>query len=784
MKINIPKISYYYFNPFHQDLPEKTRILRLVGVIAAAIFSAGIIPAILAIFYSKKFVDLTHQDQKESNGVKEVFEKQVINPNTLQTANKSTDVETQTNTQSNLKSRIINLLKADSHLAENFVDDIFELIENEASNISKAFEDFSNKYEKHIQKINDEGGWELLKSKLNLEMGEPYNDSISFKDFRDEVNQFVVKQVNDILSLMGIGKVSMIILGTPGWNSDVDIGFRSQNNKHSLTTEEMVMAKILCELATMQILGKFPGPGLDTEWYVDLNFLADNLQTDEAKRDFYTIDFIMSVVQAFKSLSEGAWANYCERELLLAKNETERELLTKIFDFIELISKERKKAAQKQTISEEQLTKCITNGAGRNTLKLRKNSIGRFLKKKNTIKLREVFENIQDDNGEKKYNGQLLSNYSYLLDLAKQCSLIEKTIHEISLNEDPDNVKLDNLRLEHDILFSLVNASQPESMYSHSGINSTLFGKRGQKYQRILEQKVKEFGKSCKDENGPLSEDKVNVFRDQLEETIQEMLKEAPELNASQLLVAIAEQLAQYQHVLEKNDDIIEASKYLLRIAEGLNEALEIAKKNNVEIEESLLRKVNKLNRLATRLEKCKRKFAINDYVARSLLLNELGKSVEFKKEELENELKIIFREYDQKFRGRLYKKSEKLSYLANEFKNKFNIKITQNKSKIITGNKRPVNDEIFQILQAFVGYSRQKDKHENLRQYHGENSNNMTRKHHQNLINEVKDGVHNLCIEVRHFMRNSELAYGLSEKAVDFFVSVPNSYSESVQNL
>lgn len=777
--MEIQEISYNYFHPLKSELPKMTQAIRLIAVIASAILSLGICPLVLAMFYDKKYCDITGQASPQATKTQNIFESRIGSGS--QDTGKLNDtpplnipsLNTIFEPPKQYREELQDLLMQKWHCARDLSEALFGSVEAKKPAIKKNLDDFSERYCVHIAKIQEVGGWEPLKEELGLAMADPYAGGDSFEEFRNQVNQLVVEQVNLILPLLNIKPIKMAIFGTPGWNSDVDIGMRPADEKAPLTTEQMVICKILCELTTVKVLGKFPGKGIDTEWYVDLMFKANSLQTVSAEKTFYTIDFIMAIVQAFKSLSDEEWEKFTDEELKMARDDDERELLTDIFEAIEENSKEREKEAQKTFITYHRVKELAGEGVEEKAVLTRKKSLKRLLKGASTLKLKELTSGIPDEKGEKKYNAQLLSDYPYLLRLGQECTKVEKKIQQCERSGNPDVHELERLYIEHDILFAVLNATQPESLYTLSGINSTLFGSGGQKYQRALEQKIKEHGQVYKDRKQrrklkKTKKDWAELTRGNLQRDLDKMLETAHKSSIDQLTVATTERWAQFMHVYEHDKDIVAASKYLLRVAEGLQETLDLAKQS-IEIDEELQKQVRKLHRFARRLEKCKRKFAINDFAARHLIMARIEDVSD--PGAAKSKLKEIFVEYRHTFDGKVYKKSEKLSYLTQELEKAFKIRVASNKRKIITGQKIPKDSELLGILQAFVGYSRK--KHSELEGYH-EKALQMTHDHYESLKELAVSTGHKLCIEVRHFVQGKGLSHDLSDEALEMFMDVP----------
>lgn len=511
----------------------------------------------------------------------------------------------------------------------------------------------------HAEKIAplSKRGWDTLKKEKKEKMV-----AEGYEAFRNQVNIFINQIINKTLPLFELPEFEMAVFGTPGWNSDVDIGMRSQEGK-KLTTGDMVFIKILCDLFTYEIFGGLPGYSLDTEWYIDLRFLSGEVKGTSYKDHFFILEYLMGALQAKEGLSQSLnWHDYKKEELKAESIFVQKNVKQSVFKAIE--------GWNDQLVKETAAQKVLENSSG----------------------------------PQAHSQAKIVSQWGKLLSLGQTCTNLEKKIDlleaELAFEKRSPQLKnaYDQLVLAHDLFYSMINSRQPEGTFCWGELQTTLFSAYGQKPQRELEKQAKIFHDSCKGRS----------FNVQTIEVLRKVSLPQPakKPKLSQLAVAATERLSLFYHAKE-HGTLIEASKYLLRVAEANFYLIE----GSYQIPPEKKAKAAEYVEIARALERCKRKQTLNPIVAKYLLHKRLQDLYsEGEASEIGDALEACFTAFDAfKEEKKICLKSEVVHFLTSKLALGGWIQSREIENKMETGKLAPTDHEIYLILRAFAGYKKEK---------------------------------------------------------------------------
>lgn len=476
---------------------------------------------------------------------------------------------------------------------KELADEVLQLLCKENEALEKEIQIIRQKHPAKMRLI-EQYGWNGLKEKFGKDLEDkncdPDRNDVSFTAFRDEINNAVLRLLNQVAPSLNIGPIRVDIFGTQGYNSDKDITMRSAG-KPPLTTGDMVLMKCIADLLTVQILGHLPGIALDTEWYVDLKFFGSSVVSQEAKSDIQTLNLMLAIMQSRECFKEDlvGYQNYKDTEL--------------------------KYSSEPLKILKEELF----------------NQVEKFYSSIN--KQVELCRESQDkDNQEwNLYNARLLSQYSRLLLLGERCGALERRIENC---QDLNSQLLDDLKVHHDLLYGIINSRQPEGTMSDPELKVTLFSFIGQKPQREKEKIISHSEFLLKENKifeGELSPRKLFQGYQIIKECEDSPISRKS-ISRGDLIISGQERCSQFSHMILSNG-VISAGKYFLRVLESCYYALQKCQENpgklNVEalkqLEEMFV-KSQDLYSKALHFEQCKRGKKLNRIAFEQMILDVLKK--------------------------------------------------------------------------------------------------------------------------------------------------------------
>lgn len=629
---------------------------------------------------------------------------------------------------------------------------IWKKITQNNSCIKEKIDVFSKKHKEKIELIKSKS-WNQLKQELNIEMARK-KDPESMEEFRELANALVNEIVSEACKDLGLPEVGWTSCGTAGFNSDVDTAMYSKGGL-KLTQEEAYTIKFLRDTAHCFVFGGLSGIQLDTESYTPhpaLNDTAKLLAFSETQQQFTTTEYAMVLMQAKRGFQgdEKKWNEFCNRELNSILDPNQRETVSKILKEIENWDESMERDVLKEILKNFQ-----HNHSEEFPLEIDQMSLDEIKTHSNSIMQQDPFA----------YKRASLNCRVPLMmriaektgNLESKMQGLEKKLHQSNHSSEGEisnmalTLEIDKLLIEIDILSKLLNCLQDEGTFSQSEGNVTLFREKGQIDAGNMAKSPKKFKQEvslleANLENPPSPSD-LSYTREQI---VEKREKRAPP-TAKELTLASMEEQQQFNHILsdglsraanqatsslsnrEAGTAVINAGKYCLRTMQNKIRAMEKVKEEfNQEqkpLPESFLILFEEMKRAeytALQLEQCKRKFRLNQESSTSLLAKAIlstakHTSSSINKKDLERDLSSIIRKLNpgEDLSEETLLKREKMNKILDDLDQRGYIDEISTtppvQAAVIAQKQIPKNERIHRILEAAIGYSRVKEKHNSL---------------------------------------------------------------------
>lgn len=640
---------------------------------------------------------------------------------------------------------------------------VWERILSRRPDLRVRIEQFQKRHADKLE-VLQRFSWKALKSNPQI-LGGKYTgvnmtrkldeDNLSMEEFRGVANEFIASLVEVAGEEMDLPDISWSASGTPGYNSDVDTAILPKGC--DLSIEDACFLKILRDMTHTYVFGGLSGTQLDTESYMPhpaKDETASVLSLRETQAQFHTTEYAMGLLQGKVGMAddEDAGQEMCRSEIE-SMPASRKEVTTAIIHSID------EWHAVMQADIERQIVFEFSNLSFADIQKLSREEIEQHCAQ------------IQKQNPEAYKRAALNYKYPIMLQLATERSrlddlLAEKTSllkksDQTSLFAEILTVECEELHVKRDIINKMINSLQDEGTFTQSEGNVTLFRAQGQVHARMKDSMrlmFKQMASSTSlDDLSNADETPSHIRKSSLDDPrlnrIRSSLKEQhpspKDPTAQELTLAAFEEHLQFCHVIHeglhkaKNEAdfgavAINSGKYALRTIRNKVRAMMQVKAEWERLQkplpqgfESLLTTMKRHEEIALTLEHSKRKFVLNYEAAGQMLIEEITNVVKSRRGVVDHATAIslfdtIYEIIDRVQNGDLSDdtvlKREKMNAILEllqlrGFLSEEDIAFSSPTEAISDYDVKKTckNPRINRILQAFVGYSRTKPKHQDL---------------------------------------------------------------------